>query len=490
MTTIPEGLHGYITMIPGQVYQVTTAGIASVQITAGELAGSLYALQAESMSFGPYADEAIIKVSAASGSATYLRTAGHYLELTAEQIAAGAVGAVASDESGEMVDPIGRESGFFPKQHPLMYRPQKVAILGNSHAAAIPGIYDRFCAAMGGAVIRTVNAGIGGNTTAQILARVNEIPNDTDICLLIEGTNDGNAWANTTITLAQHIANMRAIIENLQGRGIRVVLLLGPSGNAPNNTYAYLQMRQSDIVLALEMGIPVYDPYRVIISPTTGGFVSGTNSADGLHAIDSATITVANQLASDLAAGRCASLVPVCNDDRGAHAVGSVRNSLLLTDSNADGLADNWLKSTAGTATLASASADGVAGNWQTISATASASNSWLQLRSTLPRQSSGLDDYYILFAAKFTQTTNAVLQIYVEWYAADDSTLIGAVTLLPQVTATILPFRMSRRITAPSGAAKARFAALMTPSSGSLTGSVSIGEFRLVSIPAALGLV
>jgi len=376
-------------------------------------------------------------------------------------------------------------------QHGMLTRPLKVTILGNSHSATIPGIFDRFCAAMGGSVIRHVNAGIGGNTTAQIYARINiDVPNDTDICLVIEGTNDGNAFANSTLTLAQHVTNMTSIFSNLKSRGMRPVLILCPGSNAPNNTYAHLQMRLTDLLLARKLGIPVYDPYRSIMKDTNGEFTAGTFTTDGMHALDSATVTVANQLVTDIDNNRCASLVPVCNDDRGVHAVGSVRNSLLLTDSNADGLADNWTKSTAGTATLTSASGDGLGGNWQTITASSITENSWLQIRPNLTRTSPGTDEVILLFAAKYTATTNCTLQLYVEWYAPNDSTLVSSVNLLPVTTSSIAPYRTQRLLKVPNGASKARFSALMIPSNGSnpYTGSVSIAEFRMISVGASLG--
>lgn len=375
-------------------------------------------------------------------------------------------------------------------QHPALTRPMKVSILGNSHAASNPGMFDRICAAMGGTAIRWTNAGIGGNTTAQILARMDtDIPADTDLCLFIEGTNDGNAFANATLTLAQHVANMRLIYGKLIARGIRLAHILNPGSNAPNNTYAHLQMRLTDLVLARQLNIPVFDPYRSIMTNTTGGFVSGTNTVDGLHANDSGTVTVANQFITDISTGKCASLVPVCNDDRGSHAVGAVRNSLLLTDSNSDGLPDNWTKSTAGTTALVSGTADAIAGNWLTLTASAITENTWIQIRPSLPRTSTGADEFILVFAAKYTATTNCTLQIYIEWYESNDTTFISSTNLLPVATSSIATYRTQRNLIAPTGAAKARLTAIMVPTSaGSYTGSVSLAEIRLVSIQSVLG--
>lgn len=393
---------------------------------------------------------------------------------------------------GSFLYPKGISTYDFPElhQHPALSRPLRVSILGNSHAASNPGVFDRFCSSMGGSVIRGTNAGIGGNTTAQMLTRMDaDIPEDTDLCLVIEGTNDGNAFANSTLTLAQHVANMIQIYEKLRAKGIRYALILNPGSNSPNNTFAHLQMRLTDLVLARKLNIPVYDPYRSIMTNTTGGFVAGTNTADGLHATDSATVTVANQLVADMTSGTCASLVPVCNDDRGVHSVGAVRNSLLLTDSNSDGLADNWTKSTAGTAMLSSGSGDSVSGNWQSITATGITENCWIQLRPTLARTSPGTDEFILVFSAKYTATANCTLQIYIEWYASNDTTLLGSSNLLPVTTSSIVAYKTQRTLVAPVNAAKARFTAIIVPTSaGVFSGSVSVGEFRLISTQSVLG--
>jgi acyl-CoA thioesterase I len=78
------------------------------------------------------------------------------------------------------------------------------------------------------------NAGIPGNTTSEMLARLNRaVPKGTQIVILQTGGND----ADKGIGASKTIANIAEITSKLQARGIRMILLDRPSAYAPSGTH-------------------------------------------------------------------------------------------------------------------------------------------------------------------------------------------------------------------------------------------------------------
>lgn len=360
--------------------------------------------------------------------------------------------------------------------------------LGNSHMAATPGMLDAF----GGVapVVLSTNAGIGGNTSAMILARVGtDVPGDTRVCPLLEGTNDAIAVGATTLTLSQSMTNWRGIIANLQSRGIQPLLVLPPpAASTATYLWAVHQQRLAQLLLAEELLVPAYDPYRILIDPVTSGFITGA-SADGLHAVNAYATLVGQQLWADIAAGRLASLIPTCNADRGI--AGVTANCLMLTATS--GVPDGWVKGTQGVATTESAAADGVAGNWARLDATALTAAATLRSDRVLPRVSQAsatLDRLHLQMALKFDPGANCSLTVGVEWRSADGVTLIGSTTLIGGLTTSVAPVRLQRRLTPPGGAALARVLVSVQATSGTYSGVVRVGEFRCISLSQARGLL
>lgn len=370
---------------------------------------------------------------------------------------------------------------FGPLDADLKYLPRFgkapliLTVLGNSVAAAAPGLYSRIVGGSKGAFLPGVNAGVGGNKTADMLARINaDVPANTQVCLILEGTNDANAWGNSLLTVEQHCANMRAIIGNLRSRGIMPVVILG----APWSGYpeAALRMRSADLAIALECGCPVYDPFAAIIDQTTGGYAAGYTS-DNTHPTQSGHAAAFAEFMAQLSGNRQASFAPLCNN-----AYGVFRNCLMLTGSNADGLADYWSKSGSATCTLSSASGDGFRGNWQNISATTGFQYIQSETRS-LPVVSDGATSrIQINVALKYTNTSNSVMQCYIDWLAADGSTSVGTQYIAQYVTQSLEAQRFSLAAQAPAGAAKARLnLTLNTATSGAYNAAAAVAEFQML---------
>ncbi len=113
-----------------------------------------------------------------------------------------------------------------------------VSAFGDSLIAGgdIPDTDDRFspnletALAALGLDATVINDGVGGNTSAQGLARVDDVlENDPDVVILEFGTND----AIDEIGPATVEANLRAIIAELQDGGVEQILLTGTFGFYP-----------------------------------------------------------------------------------------------------------------------------------------------------------------------------------------------------------------------------------------------------------------
>lgn len=105
--------------------------------------------------------------------------------------------------------------------------PSVVAVLGDSITAGLGLSPDRALPARlqsalerMGAAARVQGLGVVGATTAGGLARVNHVPTETSVCVVALGGND----LLQGVDPGRVEANLRAIIQHLKGRGVRVVL--------------------------------------------------------------------------------------------------------------------------------------------------------------------------------------------------------------------------------------------------------------------------
>lgn len=141
-----------------------------------------------------------------------------------------------------------------------------------AHACAVSGgllqAYDGF-------------HGVPGNGTAQMLARKLEVPAGADLVAIMECTND----ADNGTTMAQHEANMRAMIEFYLGRGQLPFGCFPPprSDGQPSNIRTF-QLGFLDYILCTEYGCPFYFPWRDFVLPdATGGIAPSAGATDNKH---------------------------------------------------------------------------------------------------------------------------------------------------------------------------------------------------------------
>ncbi|WP_378144828.1 GDSL-type esterase/lipase family protein [Cnuibacter sp. UC19_7] len=197
------------------------------------------------------------------------------------------------------IDATGRALSTFPVA-PLYALPRggKTIILGDSLIAtnetsgASITRSDSSAAHMGfassGKLWNAYNAGIAGNTSAQMLARF-----DTDvlaykpgICVIAAGTND----ARTGVTLATYITNIKAIVAKCFAAGIFPAIRTVPPcyDTAGSGGEAAVRQRISSYNAwirewAPTLGIPVIDVFSEFVDPTNGRIKTAYAYGDGIH---------------------------------------------------------------------------------------------------------------------------------------------------------------------------------------------------------------
>ena len=145
--------------------------------------------------------------------------------------------------------------------------------LGVGEAEAFPE-QVRLRLAAGGTVIRVVNAGVSGDTTAGGRARLDWVLRQRpDVLVVGLGANDGLRG----LELEETEANLRAIVSGARAAGARVLLLgmLLPPNYGPDYTDAFEAIFPR---LAEELGVPLV-PF--LLTGVAG--VPELNQADGIH---------------------------------------------------------------------------------------------------------------------------------------------------------------------------------------------------------------
>jgi lysophospholipase L1-like esterase len=136
------------------------------------------------------------------------------------------------------------------------------------------------------------NAGVAGNTTAQMLARFSKDVTHykPQVLFVLGGTNDlGHGVPQATI-----IANLRSIILTARAQKIRVFMMTVPPQTKPSS--AITSLNRAIIHLANSYQIVVVDIYTVLA--TTSGAYQSKYTSDGLHFNDLGAQTVANAVYS------------------------------------------------------------------------------------------------------------------------------------------------------------------------------------------------
>jgi lysophospholipase L1-like esterase len=127
------------------------------------------------------------------------------------------------------------------------------------------------------------NAGIAGQTSTQIAARINTdaLAYNPDIVTILAGTNDlVSLNTNFASGLTTLMNNLQTMVQACLSAGVVPVLVTPP----PHVTYPsiakLIQWFYYDLARAYR--IPLFDMYRLCVDPLTGTYLSGY-SGDGIH---------------------------------------------------------------------------------------------------------------------------------------------------------------------------------------------------------------
>lgn len=183
-------------------------------------------------------------------------------------------------------------------------RGNKVAFLGDSttisHYGAGIDAWPDYAAILSNQRIRyTVNAGVSGNTSGQMLARIQTdvIAKAPNVCIVDAGIND----LGGSVPFATFQANIIEMVRLLRVAGIAPVLTtILPQGNTalklPFITTWNLWLK----LYSETQGIPILDWYSLMVDPATGTYRTGMDSGDAVHPSTLGYYTMGKYVADNL----------------------------------------------------------------------------------------------------------------------------------------------------------------------------------------------
>lgn len=179
-----------------------------------------------------------------------------------------------------------------------------------------------FCAVSKGDFLLYKNAAVGGDNTTDMLARLSDIPSNSDTVLVMEAAND--AGANSTVEA--HTSNIKSIFEYIISIGARPMMVLSPPNDDIPRSILIDEMNQSDIQLCRDMDIACFDPWDDSVQPDGSYKPNLTSNDDGTHPNGQLHMEVGDKLYNQVVNRQYATLRPRINGQ------GIMPNSLLMLD--------------------------------------------------------------------------------------------------------------------------------------------------------------
>lgn len=304
------------------------------------------------------------------------------------------------------------------------------------------------------------NAGIGGNTTAQMIARFDAdvTPHAPNVVHLLAGTNDiGN-----NVPLQTSIDNITQLLAMIRAIGAVPILGLLPPSTA--NPAKVVQWNMALRRLALAQGVAVVDYHSPLVDPTSGGFLPAY-LRDGIHPSDSGFVVMAQTFVSTVS-----NLLPPFSP------------SLPTTNAQSNSLVGNGLFPSTGspwTGSPQNISAAAV-GNWMNLSADGSSSATIYQNIATAPVP----DHRYLLLGRVQTSLTSGTSGFFVRNRITTTS---GAVDMMPMnnMAVSIPDGVFLTEYTCPAGATSQQ---LMFQINSGTSGTMKVSQIALYDL-TALGI-
>jgi lysophospholipase L1-like esterase len=226
------------------------------------------------------------------------------------------------------------------------------------------------CENSGGIIRLYLNAGVAGNTTAQILARVgsgviNAASPKPGRCVVLSGTND-----QASIATSVSLANIAATYDQLRAAGIEPIGCTIPPQAANQSKVAALNVGIKALCDA--RGMICLDFHSVLVDPATGQYLAGY-SGDGTHPSAVGQRTMSTLVQSKLTPHYRPTGPNLCQDN--TESTNLITDGLFL-GAPTGGVAASWTGTNAsGTTTPTIQTGDvNILGNWQVLTNTVAGS--------------------------------------------------------------------------------------------------------------------
>ena len=454
---------------------VAVSGTYSIVVVDGVGDGTSLATDATGGTYGPYAYSSVVRVTSSA-----LSEIDYDVGVTTSIVSDTVVKANTDALTGGIELAAGGNKALkaILTQQKLMKTPLSASVLGNSFSNQNPNWFVQACGFSGGLLRMNTIGGVFGNTTAAMLARVASIPASSDVCFVLEGTND----VSNTVTTKVHISNIKAICSALINQGTLPIVILAPPFNSNGANMA--KMRLAEYRLACVMGIPCYDIFGTYFDATTGDW-TGSATVDGTHPTDTAYRDAGKSLIAQMSAQQTQSLVAPKSSVWGD----LLTNNLFMASSS--GSATGWSKWANGALTVTDATADGFLGQYQNIAAAGLTTGQMAGIYKavTLPAGSSPTDVYIFQFGIKHVQVSNAQVFAYLSWKDSVNATLREDYVIYANAsTAGIAARTVQMELNPPAGAVSATIFFHQT-ASATYSGTLSIAQPLFVNLTDLAGL-
>lgn len=319
----------------------------------------------------PYSPEASIPAGTYPETATVLLKAGNLSGLADAAVARTnlSVPSLSAFDSTRGRAIIGPKVGFIGDS----------ITVGGDSATLHGNTWAQFATSLSGGRLQYIwNGGVGGETTAQIAARIGDaVAQDIDTCFILAGTNDTQGSVNPTT--AVYAGLLISMVDELRASGITPILCTLPPRTVGA---AWVRDRTQELngvirrVAAVER-LALIDFYSLLIDPATGAFQSGWNDGDGIHP-NAAAHRVMGQFVIEELSDRIFPFTELMSADNGAGSAprNLLLNPLFLDDTNADGIPNSWIGSDGSPGFYAHSIVSGdaaIKGNWAVITNTGAA---------------------------------------------------------------------------------------------------------------------
>lgn len=238
--------------------------------------------------------------------------------------------------------------------------------------------YQQFLVRSKGMARYVYNAGIAGQRTDQMLARIQTdvIAKKTDMCVILGGTND----VSQSIPITTTRANIESMITTLLTNNILPVLCKIPPRNGTTYDSGTSLVNLNVVDLARKYKLPLIDFYSVVTTNIGDYISSPVYTTDGTHPTAIATKQMAIKALNTLSPYINGFVDHLPSDNLDPNNLAP--NGCFVTDSNADGLPDSWGLYGSGTNVTSSLISDSnTIGNWLRLTAgTGNSGSKFVQL--------------------------------------------------------------------------------------------------------------